>query len=145
MDLKAALARAKAELDEAEAQFLAAQERMSKLEQVRDGIQLAVDLYEVPEPEDHEHALSAEPEEPGGPEDAGDTPLRRLPGIPDPPPHDGKPSQVDLARAAMEEFGGRATTNEVRSRVEAAGYFYKYDQIRGALNWLEHKGIVKRP
>lgn len=150
MDVKAALARAKAELDQARAQFEAAQAKMTRLEAMRDGLQIALEEYDQPEVEGHEAESAdsygrAEPE--GGPSET-DEPreptLDRLPGIPDPPARDGTPSQVDLAWVALNALGSTAKTNQVKARVAAAGYEFRYDQIRGALSWLEHQGRVAR-
>jgi hypothetical protein len=140
MDIKAALARAKAELDDAEAQFKAAQERMRKLEAVRDGLELAVDMYELDEAgaegqEDRDTTESTE---------SGSVQLRRLPGIPDPPAVDGKPAQVDIAYAAVKERGEEIATTAVRVRAADAGYPLKYDQVRGALTWLEKQERIVR-
>lgn len=154
MDLKAAHARALAELEQAEAQYRAAQERVRKLEAARDGLEVAIEMYDSGEASDH-LSVSTEPDEPSA-DSAGahgclfdqdrdrKASLRRLPGIPDPPAVDGKPTQVEIAFAAVDESGKAITTNGVRDRLSAAGYVLKYDQVRGALSWLEKQDRILR-
>jgi len=126
----------------AEAQFQAAQERMRKLEAARDGLELAIDLYDSPEAEDSEPAtpVSADSAHDG----TGSRIPNRLPGIPDPPAQNGKPSNVDLADAVLNESGKPTPATGVRSRINEAGYPLGYDQVRGALSWLERSGRARR-
>lgn len=147
MDLEAALARARAELDEAEASFRAAQERMRKLEAARDGLEIAVEMYggdRVEEPRHQDAPASgpgpAEPRVPSGPS------YDRLPGIPDPPSDTPK---VALASAAIGDLlpdrSQNVGTPQIRARIAAAGYDLTYDQVHGALGWLEETHRVTHP
>jgi hypothetical protein len=150
MDLEVALARARAELDEAEANFRAAQERMRKLEAARDGLEIAVEMYgggRVEEPRHQDAPASGPgPAEVAEPRIPGSRSYDRLPGIPDPP--SGTP-KVELASAAIGDLlpdrSQNVGTNQIRARIAAAGYDLTYDQVHGALGWLEETHRVTHP
>ena len=144
MEIQAGLTRVLARLEEARAELQAAQERVHRLEVMRDGLQFAVDEFEMAQAADETAMREQEREladavntasaasEPAG---------HGLPGIPD-SPAPGAVTQADLVLAALTALDGPATTKEVRQRLVAAGYDRSYEQVRGALKWLKESDRV---
>jgi hypothetical protein len=69
---------------------------------------------------------------------------QNLPGIPEPSKRGVKPSQTDLAFAALHTLARPSLTQEVRERIMAAGYGLSQDQVRNALTWLLRSERVAR-
>lgn len=143
MDMRAALARATAELASAENDLHLAQERVDRLRTIQAGLELAVETYEHPLA-DHGAAvdqLNVRVE----PTQTGQEPARQnLPGISAPSKRGPKPSHTDLAFAALKALQRPAATHEVRERDGAAGYPLSQNQVRNALTWLLRSGRVIR-
>ncbi len=144
MDVRAALARATAELANAEADLRSAQERADRLRTIRAGLELAVETYERPSEDTgtgvDQMRVRADPAQP-----AEKAVRYDLPGIPAPSPRRKQPSYTDLTRAALSDLAGPASTREISDRIVAAGYNkHKPEQIRNALTWLLTKERVKR-
>lgn len=144
MDMRAALARATAELTRAEADLRSAQERVDRLRTIRAGLELAVEAYEKPMVDAAASADDLRVRVDS--EQVTERPVRRdLPGIPPPSSRRKPPSFTDLSIASLTDLGRPALTREISDRSIAAGYSKaKPEQTRNALTWLLSKGRVMR-
>lgn len=133
MDIKAALARAVAELEEAEAQAAAIQERVRELQAIRDGLQLAMDRYD---PEVGDRTVSSEIDGTTTASEAAAETRAPLPGIPRANSETGELSQSDLSFAVVTAVGRPVETTEVRNLLNDAGWTFTQEQVRSALTYL---------
>jgi hypothetical protein len=149
VDTRTALARAVAELDDAEAKLQVAQARVQELRTIRDGLQLAVERYDKPLT-DTGAAVDRLSVDKGQPQEA-EAPRPASPGTRNAARgkrrKKGKAEarNTDLALAALKEHGsGPTSTREVLDWTTAHGHTLRYDQVRGALSWLLETGRVER-
>jgi hypothetical protein len=132
MDMEAVLERVLAEFAEATAELEAAQEKVRRLQVMRDGLETAIAEFGG-----REDAMVATPEG-----NAADL-VAILPGIPQPPESGETLPIVELAKAAMTGLGREAGTNEILERMAAGGYSRTYEQVRGALSWMKKQGKIE--
>jgi hypothetical protein len=148
MQIQAGLTQVKARLDDAMAELEAAQEKVRRLEVMRDGLELAVTEFESFPAQDETADGDREPAEaetrhavePVGHEPV-EQPRQSLRGIAD--GLTGEVTNTALAEASVTALDRVAMTNEIRARMSAAGYDRSYEQVRGALTWLAKQGRVR--
>jgi hypothetical protein len=133
MDIKAVLARAAAELEEAEVQAAAIQARVQDLRAMRDGLQLAMDKYD---PADGSISATSQVGEIAVAGDGEDGGVQLPLGIPTPDSVAGERSQSDLAMDVVSALARPTETVEVRNLLKAAGWNYSQEQVRSALTYL---------
>ncbi len=110
------------DLEAAESQLRAAQDRVQELRTIRDGLRLAAQRYGSVQI----HVQAVYSDDP----DAG---------------HPSGDSQSDHCFDVLAKIGRRATTQEIREKVnEASGKTYSHEQIRSALGYLLRKKRIKR-
>jgi len=111
------------DLEAAEAQLRAAQDRVQELRTIREGLRLAAQRY-------GQVQIPAQPVDSGAPDADG-----ALTSI----------SQTDRCYNVLAKIGRRATTQEIREKAnETPGHDLGHEQVRNALGYLLRKKRIKR-
>ncbi len=146
MDLEEMLGRATAELESAEAELRATQQRVEELRTIQQGVQLAIQRYghtvTLPTPPLAEAAPvpNSDGDDAGVANDPSTSSRLQLTVIP------AKPdvTHSDLCMEALREFGRPASSTEIRERLKQRGHQFNAEQTRGTMAYLLRKQRVIR-
>jgi hypothetical protein len=168
MDLEEMLARATAELEAAEAEYRAAQQRLDDLRTMREGMRLAMERYGPATPENaNSGAAAGQPvngtaqgSEPTAGANVKQTAHGQAHGVLAAPKRTAastrrpkrrtarrqKPAanQTDICIAALAEFGRAASNAEIRERLSEQGHNFDAEQVRSAFSYLMRRERVVR-
>lgn len=141
MDVRAALARAIAELAGAEAELRSAQERVDQLRTIRDGLELAVERYVS----DQDGVAAREIERAIRPSCAATAAGASENGsTASPLAQSESGSPMEISYDALETLSGPASTDEVHSKAVESGHPLNREQVRNALTYLRKIGRIER-
>ena len=147
MDPEQMLSRATAELEAAEAELRAAQQRVEELRTIQQGIQLAIQRYghavTLPTPTQGDTAPV-----PSSGGDGGQAAIY-APSSSSPVPSTIIHSTVvvthsDLCMETLKEFGRPTSSTEIRERLRQRGHEFNAEQTRGTMAYLHRKQRVTR-
>jgi hypothetical protein len=154
VDLEKMVAQATTDLEAAEAQLHAAQQRVEELRTIRDGLRLGMERYGSAELGSADVHGTATYGVTGASSTvtAGSTrvtvtsarrrrPAKRRPAARRPNP---EVSQTELCITALKDFAKPASTTEIRERLNEGGHQYDAEQIRSALAYLLRRERVVR-
>jgi hypothetical protein len=143
MDLDDMLTQSTAELESAEADLQAAQQRVDELRTIQEGIRLAKNRYgQAQASTQGQTAPPAGTTPAASPKTAGSQarrPRRRSPKRGHSPVN-----QSDLCLALLAELGRPVSSTEARNRLAEQGHTYDAEQIRGAFAYLLRKDKIVR-
>ena len=146
MDLEQMLTRATAELESAEVELQAAQQRVEELRTIQQGIQLAIQRYghtvAQPAPTVADAAVVSNPGDDGARATNDPSMSSRVPETVVHARSDWRHS--DLCLEALREFGRPASSTEIRERLSQRGHQFTAEQTRGTMAYLLRKQRVVR-
>lgn len=144
MDLDEMLMKSTAELESAEADLLAAQQRVDELRTIQEGIRLAKNRYgeAQPAPQNQSERLAAAETGLSNSKPGAGTSRRRRGR----PARRGHPqvSQSEICLKLLADLARPVSSAEVRELLVEQGHAYDAEQIRSAFAYLFRKGKVVR-
>jgi hypothetical protein len=143
MDLDDMLAQSTVELESAEADLQAAQQRVEELRTIQEGIRLAKNRYGQAQAATQGQAATLTGTVPSASPKAAGSPARRPRRRPAKRGH-SQVNQSDLCLALLAELGRPVSSTEARERLGAQGHIYDAEQIRGAFAYLLRKEKIVR-